>query len=119
MGPSARSPSARRAYEGSSAGETLCAEEKIPRLNARGYQSLCAYPGVIGETTVDVGFAGGLRDQKHSDAVVFSAGEWASEQHETLICKTVHEGGVVVHRGLLEGAFSIGPARTGFTGNGE
>ena len=35
------------------------------------------------------------------------------------VCEIIHERDVVIHRRLLEGAFSVSPARTGFTGDGE
>src|SRR5215203_5223301 len=87
-----------------------CGDEQGPWLDARGHDSLCARPGVVGETAVNVGLAGRLRDQEHADAVVFAAGEGTGEQHETVVRETVHERGVVVDRVLLEGAFSVGPA---------
>jgi hypothetical protein len=55
-------------------------------------EALCAFPRVVGEAAVDVDFTGGFRDQKHSDAVLFAAGERAGEQCEALGCETVHEG---------------------------
>src|SRR6266536_5288065 len=99
--------------------EALGADHEVPRLDACDHQSLCTYPRVVGEAPVDVGFAVGVGDEKHPDAVVLAAGERAGEQREALAGERVHEAGVIVRRGLLEGAFSFGPAGTGFTGDGE
>ena len=73
-------------------------------------------PRVVGESSSDVGLVGRIDDQQDADAPVFAAGEWPGEEHEALVCEGVHECCVVVDGWLLEGAFSVCPARARLRG---
>jgi hypothetical protein len=66
-------------------GESLCADEDVPRLDARRQELFCGHPGVVGETAVDLGFAVCVDDQQRTEAPVFASRERPAEEDEAVI----------------------------------
>src|SRR5436189_4539304 len=75
--------------------------------------------GVVGEASVDLGFAVSVHDQEHADAAVFASGKRPAEENEPLLRERVHERCMVAHCWLFGDPLPVSPSRPRFSGDGK